>query len=143
MEQYEKILTRQLTSDAILTAIAILLFIAISIGLYVEYKKLPKGQKKIELIVVYILVACLGVGSSIYGLTGISKVKKDIDNQDYVVYYGEYSLQTHSKGRQCCHIYNGDERIELKYRGEDFEEGTYNGYIVYAKNSLIVVDRYD
>ena len=143
MEQYEKILTQQLTGDAILTAIAILLFIAISIGLYVEYKNPPKGQEKIELIVVFILVTCLAVGSSIYGLTGLSKVKKDIDNQDYVVYCGEYSLQTHSKGRQCCYIYNGDERIKLKYLGEDFEEGTHNGHIVYTKNSLFVVNRYN
>lgn len=143
MEQYEKILTQQLTGDAILTAIVILLFIAISIGLYVEYKKLPKGQEKIELIVVFILVTCLVVGSSIYGVTGISKVKKDIDNQDYVVYCGEYSLEIPAKGRQFCYIYAGDERIKLRCRVENFKEGTYNGYIVYAKNSLIVVDRYD
>lgn len=143
MEQYEKILTQQLTGDAILTAIAILLFIAISIGLYVEYKKLPKGQEKIELIVVFILVTCLAVGSSIYGVTGISKVKKDIDNQDYVVYCGEYSLEEPAKRSQFCYIYTGDERIKLRYRVENFKEGTYNGYIVYARNSLIVVDRYD
>ncbi len=143
MEQYGKILTKQLTGDAILTAIVILLFIAISIGLYVEYKKLPRGQEKIELIVGFILVTCLAVGSSIYGLTGVSKIKKDIDNQDYVVYCGEYSLEIPAKGRQFCYIYTGDERIKLRYRVENFKEGTYSGYIVYAKNSLIVVDRYD
>ena len=143
MEQYEKILTKQLTGNAILTAIVILLFIAISIGLYVEYKKLPKGQEKIELIVVFILVTCLAVGGSVYGLSDVSKLKKDIDNQDYIVYYGEYSLEAPAKGRQFCYIYVGDERIKLRYRVENFEEGTYNGYIVYAKNSLIVVDRYN
>lgn len=143
MEQYGKILTKQLTGDAILTAIAILLFIAISIGLYVEYKKLPKGQEKIELIVVFILVTCLAVGSSVYGLANVSKLKKDIDNQDYIVYYGEYSLEAPAKRSQFCYIYTGDERIKLRYRVENFKEGTYSGYIVYAKNSLIVVDRYD
>ena len=142
MEQYETILTKQLTSDAILTAIVILLFIAISIGLYVEYKKLPKGQEKIGLIVVFILVACLAVGSSIYGLTGVSKIKKDVDNQDYIVYYGEYQLEKH-KSRYHCYIYNGEERVELRYMGEDFEEGTYTGYVVYGRNSLRAVDRYD
>ena len=143
MEQYEKILTQQLTGDAILTAIVILLFIAISIALYVEYKKHPKGQEKTELIVTFILVTCLAVGSSVYGLADVSKLKKDIDNQDYIVYCGEYSLEEPAKRSQFCYIYTGDERIKLRYRVENFKEGTYSGYIVYAKNSLIVVDRYD
>ncbi len=59
MEQYEKILTQQLTGDAILTAIVILLSIAISIALYVDWKKHPKGEEKREIIVTFILVTCI------------------------------------------------------------------------------------
>ena len=143
MEQYEKILTRQLTGDAILTAIVILLFIAISMALYVDWKKRPQGEEKTEIIVTFILVTCILVTSSILGFINISKTSKDLNNQEYIVYYGEYSLEAPAKGRQFCYIYVGDERIKLRYRVENFEEGTYNGYIVYAKNSLIVVDRYN
>ena len=143
MEQYEKILTQQLTGDAILTAIVILLFIAISIALYVDWKKHPKGEEKKVIIVTFILATCILVGGSIFGLSNVFKIKKDMDNQDYIIYCGEYSLEEPAKRSQFCYIYTGDERIKLRYRVENFKEGTYNGYIVYAKNSLIVVDRYD
>lgn len=76
MEQYEKILTQQLTGDAILTAIVILLFIAISIALYVDWKKHPKGEEKSVIIVTFILVTCILVGSSIFGLSAVFKIKK-------------------------------------------------------------------
>ena len=68
-------------------------------------------------------------------------IKKDIDNNAFVVYHGKYKLRQ-ERNSHYCYIYDGEEYLMLS----DLTCGMtdeYEGYVVYGKNSLYVVDIYE
>ena len=89
-------------------------------------------------IVMILMMLCIAGHITIKALA----IKKDLDNNLFVTYYGDYKL-VYEKHFTACYINNETEQIELRCLGipsSGFETGT--GYVIYSKNSLYVVDIY-
>ena len=142
MERYEMLLTRRLVGCNIAVALIILVAIITPIFAWLELKQ-PHTKK--ERIVPYVF-AIVGILVSVTLAVAISlnaaEVKKDLDNQDYVVYYGEYEIK-YERHNCYCYIYDNEEYITLLFEGKSPDTGIYTGYIVYARNSLVALDWYD
>ncbi len=142
MERYEMLLTRRMVGCNIAIALLILIAIATPIIAWLELKQPHTKKERVVPYVFAIIVILASVTLAVVISLDAAKVKKDLDNQDYVVYYGEYEIK-YNRHTCYCYIYDSEECIELLFEGKSPDTGIYTGYIVYARNSLIAVDWYD
>lgn len=143
MERYETLLRREMGIINAVVALLIATILVVVVLLILDYKNMSSKKERIVSIVIAVFVICACIFFGIYASIDAPKIKKDIDNQDYVVYYGEYEIEYSDKHLTVCYIYNGEERVRLECVGMNPESGIYTGYVVYGRNSLRAVDRYD
>ena len=142
MEEYERLLNREIgiRNTAVVVMIAVILLAVVSLVL--EYKNMSGKKERIVSIAVCAFIVCASIFFITFAAVGATDIKKDIENQDYVVYYGAYEIE-YERHNCYCYIYDNEERIELPFSGKSPDTGIYVGYVVYARNSLIALDWYD
>lgn len=96
---------------------------------------------------------CLGLGALLYFIAAntVSDINKDIAENSYITYTGGYYISGHSYYTKYT-LYDG--WLSVDFDNNDYayiyidgfferistEEGSFEGKVVYGKNSLIVVD---
>ena len=109
---------------------------------------LMNKNKLLERNTAIILCVCsLVLSASIYFLE-ILPVQKDINQQSYIVYDGEfYVKETKSANRSGTYIYiqSSNDSSPIRYEilcdiNEINNDTIYTGYFVYSKHSKIIVD---
>ncbi len=153
--QYENVLHGVLryeqTQNSIIIISSILIF---ALVFFVAFKYTPKAttNKLIMYIVIAILVLSF-IGYIIYYWVYTSNIEKDIEDKNYVVYSGTFTHDNFQKDSFYHNIYIFDDdghKYRLNYPDygnqyktyRDFEIlpfDTFNGTIVYSKNSRIVL----
>ena len=115
-----------------------------------EKQKSDRRKAVFAIAVVSAVCVVIGVIGSLGNIDTVSEINKDVSEQSYVTYNGEYRVMRGSESEN--ELYNKWASVYLK-SGEavlihidSFEEyllledGRYNGRIVYGENSGIVVE---
>lgn len=141
MNKYQTILNKEYQGRLWIFFGLILFIIIMIVFLVVITRKISdKKERIITLIVIATLILmliCLA-GEAIREALAI---KKDMDDNAFVIYYGKYKLYQ-ERNSHYCYIYDGEKQmslLDLTYGMPD----DYEGYVVYGKNSLYVVDIYE
>ena len=141
MNKYQTILNKEYQGRLwIFFGLILLVFIMIVFLVVITRKISDKKERIITFIVIATLIfmlMCLA-GEAIREALAI---KKDINDNAFVIYHGNYKLHQ-ERNSHYCYIYDGEEGIRLL----DLTHGMpdeYEGYVVYGKNSLYVVDIYE
>lgn len=126
-----QVFVRRIISSVVIISIiiAILAFIRWALKDDVRFKWIFA----ISIVISVVVVTVLGIG--------LSKILFDIQNEDYVTYYGEYIERGGGqKDLKTVVVYDeqGNE-IRLLRTGPS-EKGTYEGTVVYGRRSKIVVE---
>ena len=149
----------------VISVVAILLIAVIWTAILITFKKEKikyaklyasnsekKDRRKAVWASVAISVICIGLSVllNLDTVNLISDIKRDISESSYITYTGEYYISTVVRSKQRLYdqwvtvdLDNG-EYVFLYMDGfKEYlqtEEGRYNGKLVYAENSLIVVE---
>ena len=132
--------------------VILLLVLLVSVVLIccIFFKKIPAKAFPILIIVAIAVIICIP-----YLNKDTSKIKKDMDNDIYLEYIGEFEIKYFSRGNDGTTVIfkeNGKERnltiasensknIFVHNEGlEILYSGKYSGRIIYAPESLYVVD---
>ena len=143
MEEYERLLNREIgiRNTAVVVIIAAILLAVVSLVL--EYKNMSGKKERVISIVACAFIVCVFIFFITFAAVGATDIKKDIENQDYVVYYGEYEVE-YNRNQTILHIRDGKTHTRLDWVGKDIDHsGTHTGHLVYGRNSLIALDWYD
>jgi len=170
MNQYqeilEKVAAKEMTVPVILSIILLILLVIIWISSYRHFMKMKKkhinmykspkqvkGRKQCfwALIAISVIGVGLSVLLSLDSIDTVSAINKDINENSYITYKGEYYINEDGyTGRSMLYdrwvsvdFENGD--CAFLYINDIFEafgtdRGECSGKVVYGKNSLIVVD---
>ncbi|MBQ7392123.1 MAG: hypothetical protein IJV73_05500 [Clostridia bacterium] len=141
MNEYQAILNKEY-QGRLWVILCLILFVIFMIVFSIVITR--KISHKKERIVTFIVLAFIIFASICIVWTIASQavaIKKDIDDNAFVVYHGKYKLRQ-ERNSHYCYIYDGEEYLMLS----DLTCGMtdeYEGYVVYGKNSLYVVDIYE
>ncbi len=168
MEKYkevlEKVAKKEFNTSIIMLAILFLIIVIVWAFNYIYLKRLKnkshkkynsKKQVKIRRqslgasIILTVMCVCLGVLVFVDTADIISNINKDIEENAYITYTGEYyvygSYTRHSLYDRWLNVTFENDDYALMYMNDFFErissdEGSFNGKVVYGRNSLIVVE---
>ena len=143
MNKYQTILSEEYYG-LLGTSLSIMIAVIVAIVfVFIIKRKIKNKQERTVSIVTFIVLILMMLCIAGYTTIGALAIKKDLDNNLFVTYYGEYKL-VYEGHFTVCYINNGTEQIELRcldIPSSGFETGT--GYVIYSKNSLYVVDIYE
>ena len=171
MEKYKDVLEKAARKElSTLIFVALILFLIIGViwvSNYLHFKKMKKKlhtqfafPKQIKVrrqsiwASIALTVICVGL-MIFFGLdvrNTISDINKDIDENAYVTYVGNYCINSSLSGRRNSQLYerwltvdfdNYDDAyiyVNSFFDSLSIEEGEFKGEVVYGKNSLIIVD---
>ena len=141
MNEYQTILNKQYQGRLWIILGLVLFVIFMIVFTVVVIRKISDKKERIItsiacLFLIFMLICFVYIAAS-----QAVALKKDIDDNAFVVYHGKYELRL-KRNTNYCYIYDGENHIrllDLTYGMTD----EYEGYVVYGKNSLYVVDIYE
>lgn len=134
MNKYNELLKNQIWSSVVVIALILILAIILFI---LNKKHFFDDLGKIGKPVVNIFVVAIILFTSIHFSVRIFHIYKDIHEQAYITYNGDFEVSSFKEG----YITLNDESGNLKLDGKvDLPGGNYSGTIVYAQNSKYVLD---
>ena len=113
--------------------------IFVTVFFLVYNRKIQDNKERIVTVITFTILVLMLSFVSVFSFISSLNIKKDIDNNLFVTYYGEYET-VYERTFSVCYIYDGDERIELRCVDNPRSYGVNTGYVVYSKNSLYAVD---
>ena len=134
MNKYSELLKNQIWASVV----AIALILALSLILFMLNKKhFFNDMGKIGKIAVNIFVIAVILLTSFYFSFRIINLHKDIQEQAYITYHGEFEVSSFKES----YVTLSGESGCLKLNGKvDLPGGEYSGTIVYAQNSKYILD---
>lgn len=134
----------------IVSGMVIAFFIILGIVAFRNHGRQFKEHKTIITIIFAVFLVCY-LGCLINYLVSIRRINSDISEEKYIRYEGSFSHDNYQKDSfyHNLYIYDGDERILLKFSDYSNHSGIYSeilpvgdfyGSIVYSEQSRIVVD---
>lgn len=134
MNQYNELLKKQIQSSAFV--IVLILVLAI-VFLMLSKRNFFDDLGTIGKTAVGIFVVVIILLASVYFSVRIFRLNKDIHDQAYITYYGEFEVSSFKEG----YVTLTGESDQVKLDGKvDLPGGKYSGTIVYAQNSKYVLD---
>ena len=134
MNKYNELLKNQIWASVFV----IILILVFTIILFILNKKRAFDDfGKIEKTIVSIFIVAIILFASIYFSVRIFHLYKDIHEQSYITYQGDFEVSSFKESDVTLNDKSGD----LKLNGKvELPGGNYSGTIVYAKNSKYVLD---
>ena len=140
MENYQGILQGEFRECLWLAVGVMLLLLLALIGILVLQRRIQNKKERIAAVMAgAVLIATLFVWCGA-GAYNAYKIKKDMDHDLFLTYYGAYEM-VEERSVTVCYVNDGKQRIQLRCLNEP-EIGLRMGHVVYSKNSLYVVDVY-
>ncbi len=130
---------------SLVVVVTIIIFVIVAIFfLIVVVQKISEKKERLLTFIAVIATILMVIFLAAMSATDAWNIKKDIDENSFVTYYGEYEL-VYDRSFTVCYIYDDKERIELRCVGSlnHGPKTVKTGYVVYSKNSLYAVDIYE
>ena len=141
MNEYQTILNKEYQGRLWAFFFIILFAIFMVVFTVIIVRRIFDKKERIITCIVFIFLIFGLIFLSAAPITQAVAIKKDIDDNSFITYYGKYELRL-KRNTNYCYIYDGENYIrllDLTYGMTD----EYEGYVVYGKNSLYVVDIYE
>ena len=141
MNKYQTILNKEYQGSLLAFLIIILCAIFMIVFTVVVIRKISDKKERVITCIAFVFLIFLLMFLSAMPIQQAVVIKKDIDDNAFVVYYGKYKLHQ-ERNSHYCYIYDGENYVrllDLTYGMPD----EYEGYVMYGKNSLYVVDIYE
>ena len=134
MNKYSEILKNQLWGSlvpiALILALSLMLFLLNKKHFFNDMGKIGKTAVNIFVIAVILL-------GSFYFSFRIINLHKDIQEQAYITYHGDFEVSSFKEGYVTLSGESGCLKLDGKI---DLPGGQYSGTIVYAQNSKYILD---
>ena len=141
MNKYQAILNKVYQLNLWTFFVFILFAIIMIVFLVVITRKISDKKERIITLIVIASLIPMSICLAGVAISDALAIKKDINDNAFVIYHGNYKLHQ-ERNSHYCYIYDGEECIRLV----DLTHGLpdeYEGYVMYGKNSLYVVDIYE
>lgn len=108
---------------------------------YSIYKIIIIKEKELIYYIAGIAGVLIIIGWSTLTMTSYKNAKYDIENQSYIVYYGQITVGRKS-GKSIPLYIPDEEGISLEYEEImlDVDEGVYKGRVIYAEKSQFLLE---
>ena len=83
-----------------------------------------------------VLFAVLFLGKSV---TSVYETTYDINHQSYITYEGTFEVESRKNADWLTFTHSG-ELLTLEWEGDDLSSGTYNGKIIFAEKTGIILE---
>ena len=134
MNKYNELLKNQIWTSVVVIA----LILALSLILFILNKKhFFDDLGKIGKTAVNIFVIAIILLASFHFYFRIINLHKDIQEQAYITYHGDFEVSSFKEGYVTLSGESGCLKLDGKI---DLPGGQYSGTIVYAKNSKYILD---
>lgn len=140
MNKYQTILNKEYQGRLWIFFGLILFVIIIIVFLVVIMRKISDKKERIITFIMFVVLIFMSSCFPVMAIREALAIKKDINDNAFVTYYGKYELHQ-ERNSHYCYIYDEEciRLLDLTYGMSD----EYEGYVVYGKNSLYVVDIYE
>ena len=134
MNKYNELLKNQIWASVVV----IVLILALSLILFILNKRhFFDDLGKIGKTVVNIFVVAIILLESVYFSFRILHLYKDIHEQAYITYHGNFEVSSFKESYVTLNGESGHLKLDGKV---DLPGGQYSGTVVYAKNSKYILD---